>query len=273
MEERADRSQRIFNWINDALILGVFVVVLAIFWTTFRVRLVAVSESPDGQYQLRFQVERQLKQTGVARGKLVLQKRNKKVTEQSFQLQTQDKKLTEANWQVNWLLTGAEVLLFGADEQVLQINLNADENIEWREPSFPEIEEPQVSEAPIEEPEISQEEQQQADGFRAIYGQVFQPLGWSMIQDWTAKGNPYILLFEDPERVEYLMYDRTSANGACGLYVHYHSDKNADGSWSTMDGEIQEMYAYVYDTGAVIPAGKTAWSDPGTPEYQQATGE
>ncbi len=33
------------------------------------------------------------------------------------------------------------------------------------------------------------------------------------------------------------------------------------------------MYAYVYEDGRVITADRTSWSDAGTDEYRQATGE
>lgn len=33
------------------------------------------------------------------------------------------------------------------------------------------------------------------------------------------------------------------------------------------------LYAYVYEDGRVITADRTSWSDAGTDEYRQATGE
>lgn len=282
-EERAWRTRRMVMWTNGLMIVAMALILLGIYWTTYRRNPVAMSESPDGQFRLILESEGDIKWTDEAFGRLVLKKGNKKVAVHKFQLQTQGAKpLSEENWDVNWFGFGARVKLFAANEQVLEVCLNEDGNINVRDgsnysetlPEAPQVpEESQATAAPTVDPAISLEEQRQADGFRAIYDQVFQPQGWSMIQDWTAKGNGYILLFEDPERVEYLMYDRPSANDACGLYVHYCSHKNEDGSWSTTDGEIQEMYAYVYETGEVIAAGKTAWSDPGTEEYQQATGE
>ena len=51
----------------------------------------------------------------------------------------------------------------------------------------------------------------------------------------------------------------------------YRADKADDGSWSPEAASILDMYAYVYDTGKVIRSGRTAWSDPGTQEYIDAT--
>lgn len=59
----------------------------------------------------------------------------------------------------------------------------------------------------------------------------------------------------------------------CGLYVHYQSEKKADGTWSVSDGAIVDIYAYVYESGDVVSSGKTKWSDNGSEEYQRITGE
>lgn len=109
------------------------------------------------------------------------------------------------------------------------------------------------------------------DGFLAIYDADFRDQKKSYIQDYNAKGEPRIILFEDPSEVEYLLYDRESDNGKCGQYVLYRAEKADDGSWSPNEASILDMYAYVYATGRVIRSGRTAWSDPGTQEYIDAT--
>ncbi len=109
------------------------------------------------------------------------------------------------------------------------------------------------------------------DGFLAIYNADFRDQKKSYIQYYNAKGEPMIILFEDPSEVEYMLYDRESDNAKCGQYVLYRADKADDGSWSPEAASILDMYAYVYDTGKVIRSGRTAWSDPGTQEYIDAT--
>lgn len=69
------------------------------------------------------------------------------------------------------------------------------------------------------------------------------------------------------------MYDRDSENQNCGLYVYYQCDKNLDGTYSLANGQMQNIYAYVYEDGKVIDSGKTQWSDAGTEAYRAATGE
>jgi hypothetical protein len=45
------------------------------------------------------------------------------------------------------------------------------------------------------------------------------------------------------------------------------------GSWSIEEATLLDEYAYVYETGEVIASGKTSWSDVGTQEFRDMTGE
>lgn len=110
-------------------------------------------------------------------------------------------------------------------------------------------------------------------GYRTIYDTCFQEEGYSFTEDYDAKGNSRAILKEDETSIEYLVYDRESQNGLCGLYVYYRAARAADGSWSPMDAEILDIYAYVYAGDSVISSGKTGWSDAGSGEYRDATGE
>ena len=110
-------------------------------------------------------------------------------------------------------------------------------------------------------------------GYRTIYDTCFQKEGYSFTEDYDAKGNSRAILKEDENSVEYLVYDRESPNGLCGLYVYYRAPRAADGSWSPMDAEILDIYAYVYAGDSVISSDKTGWSDAGSEEYRDATGE
>ncbi len=121
--------------------------------------------------------------------------------------------------------------------------------------------------------DLSEYYQKIRDGYMAVYDRIFREQDDSFFESYDAKGNLRIILHEDDRKVEYLMYDRESENGKCGLYVYYSVQKNEDGSWSPADARILDMYAWVYDSGAVISSGKTAWAYPGTEEYREATGE
>lgn len=111
------------------------------------------------------------------------------------------------------------------------------------------------------------------EGFRAIYAQVFEPQGLNCFQDSDAKGNERLVLSETRSQVEYVLFDRRSANEKCLLYVWYRADKGADGSWAPADAQIIDIYAYDEGSGAVVASGKKSWSDSGTQEYRDLTGE
>ena len=115
--------------------------------------------------------------------------------------------------------------------------------------------------------------QQIETGYRMIYNAYFATQGDSFEKEYDAKANSYVVLSEDSSSIRYLMYDRVSKNGRCGLYVCYETDKGSDGSWSPSDAAILDMYAYEYSTGIIADSGKTAWADAGSEEYQALTGE
>ena len=115
--------------------------------------------------------------------------------------------------------------------------------------------------------------QQIETGYRMIYNAYFAAQGDSFEKEYDAKANSYVVLGEDSSSIRYLMYDRDSKNGNCGLYVSYETQKNSDGSWSPSDAAILDMYAYEYSTEIIADSGKTAWADAGSKEYQALTGE
>ena len=87
---------------------------------------------------------------------------------------------------------------------------------------------------------------------------------------YTAKGTPEFVLSSDLNSETYILYDRDSSNGKCALYVLYQSKHSGE---ENSDTQILEMYAYEYASGKVITADRHAWSDVGTDEYREATGE
>ena len=115
--------------------------------------------------------------------------------------------------------------------------------------------------------------QQIETGYRMIYNAYFAAQGDSFEEEYDAKANSYVVLSEDTSSIRYLMYDRDSQNGSCGLYVYYEVKKNSDGSWYPSDAAILDMYAYEYSTGIIADSGKTDWADAGSEEYRALTGE
>lgn len=87
---------------------------------------------------------------------------------------------------------------------------------------------------------------------------------------YNAKGNFYAV-FENGEEdgnswSNLLVYDRTSKNGKCELFVYEREEEGKD-------TQLLGFYAVEKETGEVISGEKTSWSEVGSEAYQEATGE
>lgn len=111
------------------------------------------------------------------------------------------------------------------------------------------------------------------DGYRTIYQQYFADEGCDFMISYGANGNSRVILNENEEIIEYLVYDRLSENEKCELYVLYRSKKNTDGSWYISEAEILDIFAYSMSTKDVVSSGKTSWSATGNEKYYEITGE
>lgn len=92
-------------------------------------------------------------------------------------------------------------------------------------------------------------------------------------EKYSAKGVPELIVFENDEFVDYLVYDRRSANDKCELYVLYRSEKDLETGQILDNQEIMDMYAYHIQEKSVVRSGKTSWGDLGSEEYMLITGE
>ncbi|MBP3352856.1 MAG: hypothetical protein J6L65_10685 [Lachnospiraceae bacterium] len=117
---------------------------------------------------------------------------------------------------------------------------------------------------------------------RLIFDEVLAEQGYIYQVSYNAKGNLYIDLGSRPAgepknklQGEYyrftLVYDRTSKNNECELFVFYKEHYTEEGTNDSTT--ILDMYAVEKSTGKVIAADKQSWSDVGTQEYRKATGE
>ena len=108
---------------------------------------------------------------------------------------------------------------------------------------------------------------------KIVYDTALAAEGFSYEVYYNAKGNLYIYLGtktseEDGKVYSYsLVYDRPSKNGACELFVLYRSVEGSDNE------AIVDMYAVETSNGKVVASGRKAWSDVGTREYREMTGE
>jgi hypothetical protein len=121
--------------------------------------------------------------------------------------------------------------------------------------------------------DLDENKSYEENGYQAIYDVYLEAVSDEYTDSYDAKGHSRKILHEDDKEIRYIVYDRDSKNGECGLYVYYKCNKNSDGSWSPNDAQIIDIYAYVYKDGNVIDSGRKAWADVGTDEYRKATGE
>ena len=105
------------------------------------------------------------------------------------------------------------------------------------------------------------------DAAEVLYAAVFAEEGYSYKLCFNAKGNLYIDLGTKEEYQYLLVYDRISKNGSCKLFVLYRSSEDSS------NDAIVDMYAVEEETKKVIASGKKRWSDVGTKEYRELTGE
>ncbi|MBS6195637.1 MAG: hypothetical protein KH828_08665 [Clostridiales bacterium] len=113
-----------------------------------------------------------------------------------------------------------------------------------------------------------------------IYDRMFASQNKLCSFQYNAKGNLYLDLGEGSRESEdagittkeTLTYDRISKNGKCYLFVHY--EYHYDSSGQSLDNtSILNFYAANLETGEVVSADKTSWSDSACDAYYQATGE
>ena len=122
----------------------------------------------------------------------------------------------------------------------------------------------------------------QEEAAKRIYEEYLEAEGFVFEVKYNAKGNLYIELEyrpagepQDKSQTGFyghkLVYDRSSKNGKCEIFVLQRSHYSDDGmEESTV---IVDMYAVDTTTGQVVVANKQNWGDPGTEEYREITEE
>lgn len=110
-------------------------------------------------------------------------------------------------------------------------------------------------------------------GYRALFHELSDASCEFDIIYGANESDSTCIVSESGTYIEYLTYDGLSKNEMCGLYVLYRCEKETDGSYSSENAEIIDIFAVVNDTGEIISSGKTSWGATGSEEYLLATGE
>ena len=271
-------------------IIGGIVVVLAllavalVYELDYAVSTVDTSVSPDGNYTLELQSVGEPMFFSPAGARLVLKFGRYEVSRMDTQISDDGGQVRPTSWQVSWEDSGAEVRLKGSEQSDELVTMGFDGSVSTgratADESLGELPdaETDTSPAPTDggaaSSEVAQQEAEQIDaGYKAVYDAALKSQGYGYQVTYNAKGDEQVILSQDSEKVVLLIYDRESANGACALFALESCPVKGYGSWSIEEATLLDEYAYAYETGEVIASGKTSWSDAGTQEFRDATGE
>lgn len=271
-------------------VVGGVVVVMAllaaalVYELNYAVSTVDTSVSPDGNYTLELQSVGEPMFFSPAGARLVLKFGRYEVSRMDTQISDDGGQVRPTSWQVSWEDDGVEVRLRGSEQNDELVTMGFDGSVSTgratADESLGELPdaETDTSPAPTDGGAISsgvaQQEAEQIDaGYKAVYDAALKSQGYGYQVTYSAKGDERVILSQDSEKVVLLIYDRESANGACALFALESCPVKGYGSWSIEEATLLDEYAYAYETGEVIASGKTSWSDTGTQEFRDATGE
>lgn len=264
----------------EAVAIAIVICVMAyLYITEWQIDIVDTKQSHDGEYELVLQSVGEPFLFGSASGRIILKNEDKLIAKVDIEIADDGLQIDENTWSVSWYEDCVKITLSGSEQPDEYVTIYFDgevkEEVKTFKSKYPQ-EKPKVEE-PKPEPKYegpSEEELQIYDGYKAVY--LFLEDDASVdfeISHGAKESSAMCVLNENDKTIEYLIYNRQSRNGACGLYVHYINEKNSDGTWSAADAEFLDMYAYVYESGAVVSSGMRAWDDIGSEEYRRVTGE
>ncbi len=280
MNETLKKIVKIFL-ITVGTIAGVLLLLfgLLMYELIYAIDTVDVTKSLDNKYTLEMQSVGSPLFFGPADGRLVLKEGEKEILTYEFSVFDDGASISPTNWKVVWEDTCVEITISGEEQtdEIITINFDGTSHSRRLEPPKQESSNDQNDSEP---PELTQEEleaiayeKEIMDGYQAIYNLYFAEKEYTFIENYNAKGQSRIMLYEDSTSVEYLVYDRLSKNEACHLYVYYRNEKDETGAWSPVDASILDIFAYEIETRNVVSSGKKQWADTSAEEYQNVTGE
>lgn len=248
--------------IIELIIYGIF-----IYDSEYKVKTIDKIKSPNGEYKLILQSVGSPILFSSADGRIKLKKGLKTICKEKIQVSNDGASMTDEAWDVTWKDDHVEIVISGEEQldQLIIINYNGESESKELNTKYGEVVDGEENTQDIYTSE--------SEGYKAIYDSIFKDQNYSFTKEYDAKGRSRVVLYEDNSIVRYLVYDRESNNGKCGIYVYYESKKAEDGSWSVTNASIIDMYAYVYNSSDVVSSGKIHWDDTASSEYRNVTGE
>jgi hypothetical protein len=270
--------------IGGIAVTAVLLVAALVYEVNYAVSTVDTSTSPDGRYTLELQAVGEPMFFSSADARLVLKLGRYEVSCVDTEIADDGAPVRPTSWQVSWEDTGAEVRLKGSEQSDELVAMGFDGGVSKgrakTDESLGNLPDSGTSEmaTPTEDNDtsfvVAQQEAEEIDtGYKAIYDAALKEQGYGFQVTYSAKGDEQVILSKDSEKIVLLVYDRESANGACALFALESCPVEGYGSWSIDGATLLDEYAYVHETGEVIASGKTSWSDTGTQEFRDATGE
>ena len=282
--------QNIYKYILVFILFIVILVVLThlylIYSSQYAVSTVDRSVSPDERYTVVLQT------VGWQEARLTLRKSGEKISVFNFPYGDDLLNIEADEWSCEWETDRAEVIIYDPikEDRLVRLYFDGEVSDEFLGTYFgkPVNKDPQGDpdaqngEQHNEAPALSAEQLKTINDINTGYSAVLAylssgPSGSSAISEIPQIKNDMeydrIVLAESTSSIEYIQYDRESANGRCGLYAHFICEKGSDGTWDTSSAQMLDLYAYDRESGSVIPSGKTDWETAGSEAYAQAAGE
>ncbi len=273
-----------------AIIVGVVGITAGVFGYKLKYEKTKVVEtaSRDALYTLVVnQVGEPQFPFGPTNCQVVLKKDNRTVQKYRFMVFNDGGNVSENNFVVQWTDDNVHLTVSGEEQvdtiitipyegetfskRVIETSHVADIPMPPESSVTPEV--PGASDALVMEETETAETPEIYAGYRRIYEQFYEKDGYTFTPSYSAKGNSRYILREDENEVIYLAYDRRSENNQCELFVCFRAVKSSDGTWSSTEAEILEIYAYELAGETITASGKKSWGDEGTENYRQVTGE
>lgn len=265
-------------------LIGIVCVGIILYSARYKRNIVDTVQSPDGVYEvaLRSIGEPQFP-FGSAPGALVLGSKEDIISKADFKIANDGGPIREYDWNVTWYEDSVEIILSGEEQKDERITMYYDGQVErlWLSTHFlieSKVNDDTATDTTSGEDDLEYElfpgEQQIREGYQAIYDRVSDgSVNHFEVSYGASESSTRCMVSEDNDKIEYLVYHGRSQNEKCGIYVHYESKKESDGTWPDANAVIVDIYAYLYENGDVVSSGKKHWDDIGSEPFQMVTGE